>query len=197
VASDLRPRRRLLAGVHEATVTTWIWQHLDLASGVELGYTSDELDRAAGIKLNPESLEALCSVACPQDLREAQRVRLLMGTLRYGACGRNYYDAIGSCLARWLEYLQAGNREHLVDIANLVALEWLWPNAENPFWHLPVARERHYDPADLCALYLQCSNRAWLVELIDAVRREWACPSVPGAHWAPQDCGGHWSLRNR
>ncbi|MFA6364767.1 hypothetical protein [Methanoregula sp.] len=68
------------------------------------------------------------------ELRDA---RLRMGHLRYGVCGRSAdasYDVVASMISRLEEYRKTGNREHLVDIANLAEIEWIGPQREGTYW---------------------------------------------------------------
>jgi len=196
----------LIAGLHEARVSDWIRQHLLLQCEPApadaqwcITWTFDELERAARVKHEPPSLEVLCRVRSPEDLSEACLARLRMGHLRYGSCGRSYYNAIGSCLARLDDYVSGGNREHLVDIANLIASEWLYPNRSCAWRDRQVASRDSLVPMGglrrALRGYRDTGNRVFLEFATDCVREEWLCPSVSGAHWAPQDCGGHWSLR--
>lgn len=56
------------------------------------------------------------------------RRRMVMGFLRYGDMydpNRPPYDNIGSAIARLKEYLRGGNKEHLLDAANLCMVEFV------------------------------------------------------------------------
>ena len=55
------------------------------------------------------------------------RNRLLMGTFRYGffSKGKGEYDNIASAIERLQEYQKGGNKEHLLDAANLCHVEWV------------------------------------------------------------------------
>ena len=79
---------------------------------------------------------------CPE-FRSLKDVRLIMGALRYGLMGKKdvRLDRIGNCFKRLNEYVKDGNKEHLLDIANLCELEWVEQN------HPPA----HYNPTDDCA----------------------------------------------
>ncbi len=55
------------------------------------------------------------------------RNRLVLGALRYGrllAPGKPKYDRVGAMINRLHAYRQTGNKEHLVDVANLSLLEF-------------------------------------------------------------------------
>lgn len=56
------------------------------------------------------------------------RNRLIMGALRYGlmgAPGKPQYDRIGSIEKRLRSYRVSGNKEILVDVANLCLMEFV------------------------------------------------------------------------
>lgn len=200
----------LIAGIHEAPVSDWIRQHIVLGTHpapVDAGWrsvwTAAEVESAAGIKYTAPSLDALCSIECRADLAGAQLARLRMGHLRYGACGVSTHDFIGACLAQIAEYWRGGNREQLADIANFIALEWRWPNRPCAWldaWSsgvCPWPRKRQLCMQHALENYSHTGDRSALVHALDAVREEWSRPTHPQAHWAPLDCGGAWSLRNR
>ena len=55
------------------------------------------------------------------------RNRLIMGALRYGtlrATGKPDYDRIGGAMKRLRQYQDTGNLETLVDVANMMLLEF-------------------------------------------------------------------------
>ena len=57
------------------------------------------------------------------------RNRLLMGCYRYGRFGPQQaaaYDVVESAIARLRKYQADGNLEHLVDVANLMMLEFVF-----------------------------------------------------------------------
>lgn len=96
--------------LYTARVTDWIRLHALRSLGLE-PVTRDELDAAVASNRDPHF----------DELRDA---RLAMGHLRYGGLGRSPYDVIGSMIARLDEYRTTGNREYLVDVANLAEIEW-------------------------------------------------------------------------
>jgi hypothetical protein len=185
----------LIAGVHEARVSEWIRQHVLLAGGHE-HWTWDEVELAAQAKVTPRSLTCLCQIDSPAGMTAACLARLRMGHLRYGACGfAPGVPYLESAAARWESYRVDHNTEHLADIENLAALEWIVPSHPTPFWRTLLAYEV-YDVGDYCELYLEGGNRAWLVRIVEACREEWRRPRFSDATFHPKDCGGHWSLRN-
>lgn len=63
--------------------------------------------------------------------------RLMIGHLRYGACGVSRdasYDVVASMIHRLEEYRATGNLEHLVDVANLAEIEFIWPRHAQAHW---------------------------------------------------------------
>ncbi len=62
------------------------------------------------------------------EFERLMRNRLIMGALRYGRFGseeKAQYDCISSCISRLKKYQATGNREHLVDAANLCLVEFI------------------------------------------------------------------------
>lgn len=64
---------------------------------------------------------------------ELMRNRLIVGTLRYGKNTSVEYDFVANAKERIDRYLQDGNREHLVDAANFLVLEF--KNGVHPLGH--------------------------------------------------------------
>lgn len=66
------------------------------------------------------------------------RANLVVGSYRYGVNRdkrRKKYDNINSAMTRLWLYLKDGNQEHLVDAANLAAVEFRFPDCHpNPRW---------------------------------------------------------------
>jgi hypothetical protein len=107
----------------EARVSDWIRHHIERALGLS-NATLSELDDAAAMKRDAQ-------------FDELRMARLRMGHLRYGQCGwpaDKPYDCVESSIARLREYQKTGNREHLIDVANLVEIEWCWPYHPNAHW---------------------------------------------------------------
>lgn len=62
---------------------------------------------------------------------ELMRNRLIIGALRYGrirAAGKKSYDRISGALKRIKQYQDTGNQECLVDVANMMLLEFVEGN---------------------------------------------------------------------
>ncbi|MCK5432933.1 MAG: hypothetical protein KAJ03_09325 [Gammaproteobacteria bacterium] len=63
-----------------------------------------------------------------QPFEKLMRERLIMGAFRYGTMARKKkidYDNAGSVLERINLYIEDGNLEHLVDIANICMIEFV------------------------------------------------------------------------
>jgi len=103
--------------MHLKCVSDWIRDH---ALGVRP--THEDAVAAANAKMDPPGWRRACWA------------RLYLGTLRYEICGRMPYDAVGSAIERLKAYQDDGNREHLVDAANLCRVEWLNPTHPRPCW---------------------------------------------------------------
>lgn len=88
-----------------------------------------------------ESLDDLRRSEWSQEFEGLMRNRLLVGRYRYGLMqrtdGRNY-NRVGSAMRRLLAYQETGNMEHLVDVANLMLMEF--EHGDHP--------ERHFHAAD-------------------------------------------------
>lgn len=68
------------------------------------------------------------------EFEQLMRARLLMGRFRYGAMNnpaKGSYDCIASAQRRLAAYLETGNLEHLVDVANLMLVEFVHPSHPN------------------------------------------------------------------
>ena len=73
---------------------------------------------------------------------ETQKNRLIQGAFRYGLLRRKgelQYDRVASALKRLALYHDTGNTEHLVDIANMMLLEYV--EGRHPGRHRPAAAE--------------------------------------------------------
>lgn len=65
------------------------------------------------------------------------RNRLLIGRFRYGKFGspdKAKFDNVGSALDRLKRYQCDGNQEHLVDVANLMMVEFEHPSQRSVHW---------------------------------------------------------------
>lgn len=110
--------------LHEAPVFAWIRRHALLGCGVAR-VTLAEMQDAARRKR--------CAA-----FDAARNARLQIGHLRYGASGVSRdasYDVVASMIRRLEEYRATGNLEHLVDVANLAEIEFIWPRHANPNWN--------------------------------------------------------------
>jgi hypothetical protein len=132
---------------------------------------------------------------------ELRMSRLEMGHLRYGMRGRNFHSAIGSSIKRLTDYLTGGNTEHLVDVANLCEIEWIWPCREGTRYEphlqiaLPLSRDALFDPRGLLRSYQTSGVRNYLPAVAAWCGFEFCSPTVAGAYFRAEDTGGHWSLQ--
>lgn len=84
-----------------------------------------------------EALDHLLQSEWSCDFERLMRNRLLMGRYRYGLMQRTdalQYDRVGSAMERLKKYAEHGNTEHLVDVANLMLLEF--EHGQHPSRHL-------------------------------------------------------------
>lgn len=68
------------------------------------------------------------------EFENLMRNRLIMGAMRYGLIGaknKPVYDRVASVINRMQNYKETGNREFLVDVANLCLLEFVEGNHPN------------------------------------------------------------------
>ena len=74
------------------------------------------------------TLDQIYKMQWSKEFEQAMRNRMAMGYFRYGPLpmqiGKCPYDNVGSIKRRLELYLQDGNREHLVDVANLCLVEF-------------------------------------------------------------------------
>ena len=88
------------------------------------------LESRAGLLEPPKakfSLKVLARTEWSDLFEKLMRNRLIMGALRYGllhAPGKPQYDRIASMIKRLRIYEETGNKERLVDVANLCLLEF-------------------------------------------------------------------------
>jgi hypothetical protein len=80
------------------------------------------------------SLEWIYETQWDSKFEEFMRNRLAMGYFRYGslhspARKKKKYDHVGSAIKRLKLYLETGNQEHLVDVANLCMVEFMLPTS--------------------------------------------------------------------
>lgn len=73
------------------------------------------------------TLDSLAKTEWSPQFEQLMRNRLIMGALRYGklhAPGKPKYNRITSMVKRLTKYIGSGNKELLVDVANLCLLEF-------------------------------------------------------------------------
>ena len=91
---------------------------------------------SCGLEEYPYPEDVVGTLPSPREIGESQwcnefeqlmRNRIIMGTFRYGALrgGGGTYDNIQSAIDRLVLYQDSGNKEHLVDAANLCLVEWV------------------------------------------------------------------------
>jgi hypothetical protein len=84
----------------------------------------------------PKTLEHLAKTQWSAKFEQYMRNRLIMGALRYGKLhepGKPKYNRVASAIKRLAAYQQTGNKEHLIDVANLMLLEF--EECHHPFAH--------------------------------------------------------------
>jgi hypothetical protein len=76
------------------------------------------------------SIECLAVSEWSTEFEQLMRNRLIFGAYRYGVMKKEarQYDRVGSIQRRLDAYLKDGNRERLVDIANICLLEFVEQN---------------------------------------------------------------------
>lgn len=75
----------------------------------------------------PVTLAELQKTEWSAEFEQLMRNRLIMGALRYGrlhAKGKPQYDRVASMIKRLNKYQETGNKEYLIDVANLCLLEF-------------------------------------------------------------------------
>lgn len=87
---------------------------------------------------NIPSLDSLKETEWDDEFEQLMRNRLIMGAIRYGVIrGKNKpkYDRIKSMIKRLNKYNESGNKEYLVDVANLCLLEFVECHHPKAFFH--------------------------------------------------------------
>jgi hypothetical protein len=103
-------------------VRDWLREHLERSAGLAEPLPRSWAEARADAR------------TCPQFTR-LRRARLLLGAYRYEQGGDNKaYHAVESARDRLNQYLTDPNRELLVDVANLVELEWCSPRVPGAYW---------------------------------------------------------------
>jgi hypothetical protein len=86
----------------------------------------------------PLSYDDLKQSEWSTEFEKLMRNRLVMGALRYGKLGikdKPQYDRVGSIIKRMKNYAESGNKEILVDVANLCLCEFEECNHPNQHFH--------------------------------------------------------------
>ena len=84
------------------------------------------------------SYEGLKESEWSEDFEKLMRSRLIIGALRYGKIGaanKPQYDRVSSMIKRLSKYQETGNKEFLVDVANICLLEFVECNHPNQHFH--------------------------------------------------------------
>lgn len=90
-------------------------------------------------EVNQESsYEELKKTEWSEEFERLMRNRLIIGALRYGRIGaanKPQYDRVSSMIKRLSKYQETGNKEFLVDVANICLLEFVECNHPNQHFH--------------------------------------------------------------
>lgn len=116
----------------------------------------DRLQIRAGIhdRHVPEGydLATLQKTEWSTEFEQYMRNRLIMGAFRYGLMAekkkRNKYNLLGTVRSKIKKYVETGNKEYLVDIANYCLLEFECNDHPNAHFH---ALDDHHDHCKLKA----------------------------------------------
>lgn len=100
------------------------------------------------ITIEKINLEELRESEWSKEFETLMRNRLLMGAFRYGKIsGKNKprYDYIGDIIKRAQLYKETGNKEYLVDVANLALVEFV-QGGNHPNPHFAPSDDGHHTP---------------------------------------------------
>jgi hypothetical protein len=88
--------------------------------------------------VNAPTFEELQLTEWSVDFEKLMRNRLVMGAIRYGRIGaknKPQYDRVKSMIKRLTKFQETGNKEFLVDVANLCLLEFVECNHPKQHFH--------------------------------------------------------------
>lgn len=92
------------------------------------------------------SLDELKTTEWDAYFEQLMRNRLIMGAIRYGrmrAKGKPQYDRVQSMIKRLNNYHETGNKEILVDVANLCLMEFIECNHPNAHFNATDEHANH------------------------------------------------------
>lgn len=122
----------LVPPLYEATVSEWIRFHM-MRGPLQLSEAG--LERPVRQHADMHELHEAVRAKHSPSFSEARDARYRMGHLRYGLQGWGDTHAyVESAVKRLQAYLAEGNREHLVDAANLIELVWIHPDREGTYF---------------------------------------------------------------
>lgn len=90
--------------------------------------------------LEKPDLPTIIQTQWSDEFEKLMRDRLLMGAFRYGLfgeAGKPSFNSVESAISRLRKYVETGNKEHLVDAANLCLVEYI--EGKHPNAHLAIA----------------------------------------------------------
>jgi hypothetical protein len=111
--------------------TSCVFHETVQASPTNFDFMRQRLLRRAGLLESPKpryTLESLRASEWSEEFEQLMRNRLIVGALRYGpisAPNKPQYDRLGSIEKRIKAYRESGNKELLVDCANLFLMEFV------------------------------------------------------------------------
>lgn len=106
------------------TVTEHLREHVLLAAGCFDRHPVPDLESLRGTEWFPE-------------FEQLMRNRLIMGAFRYGLIehkSKMNYNMLAYLKEKVDQYARTGNKEALVDIANMAGLEFMFPSHPNAHW---------------------------------------------------------------